>query len=502
MPTMRQPPSPQSSPTPTPSDAYGHGPATPYGVMPHGPHAPASPPHAAFTPGRTPQSGQQADYPYLFQAQTAPPTQPVAPHLSSIGQPASSIVTNGTDIDPYSAGPTASFPRFTPTPSLGPAPVTLQPQPFVPPSPVSAPPLGITSKAAFPSPTPWGRDRLAALVLTLLAVGVHVMWTINDTSTNDAFPSLHNPTTQDYFNALYYIPYTLGAWWLILIPISIINIIRNQVSIITTAVAVQLFFIDVLILNNDPIGNPLAILCLLATGSAAIFTTRMGRTTNPPRHWLVSLGMATNLFLLVSMLHRITKLLLNAKFYQSGMSSQTVNIWMTPAIGPNDRGIPLTVGVVITIIVAVIASINLYLGVSSPTSRVFRYTVGVAPTLVALVNMYILSAFGISRAVVSSGLGLTSIGTGDHPHAKLRAWLASVLLVLLAMGVTALLSRSSAVNRRMQTSWSAAQSSTVGASGSGAVAPTYAGGPQVHSAGVTGPAPLAPPTDPSAPSSW
>ena len=79
--------------------------------MPHGPHTPASSPHAVLTPGHGPQSGQQVDYPYLFQAQTAPPTQPVAPHLSSIGQPASSIVTNGADIDPYSAGPTASSPR-------------------------------------------------------------------------------------------------------------------------------------------------------------------------------------------------------------------------------------------------------------------------------------------------------------------------------------------------------------------------------------------------------
>ena len=340
MPTMRQPPPPQSSPAPTPSDAYGYGPATPYGVMPHGPHTTASPPHAALTPDRGPQGGQQADYPYLFQGQRSTPTQPVAPHLSSIGQPASSIVTNGTDIDPHSAGPTASFPRFTPAPLPGPAPVT--PQPFVPPSLASAPPA-ITRKNAFPSPAPWGRDRLAALALTLLAVGFHVIWTINDTSTNQAFPSLQNPTARDYIQALTYIPLTLGAWWLMLIPISIVNIIRNQASAITTAAAIQLLFIDALILNNDPIGNPFPILCLLATGSAAIFTTRMGRTANPPRHWLVSLGMAMNLFLLISMLHRITKLLLNAKFYQSAMSSQTVNLWMTPAVGPNDRGIPLTV---------------------------------------------------------------------------------------------------------------------------------------------------------------
>ena len=437
MPTMRQPPPPQSSPAPTPSDAYGYGPATPYGVMPHGPHTTASPPHAALTPDRGPQGGQQADYPYLFQGQRSTPTQPVAPHLSSIGQPASSIVTNGTDIDPHSAGPTASFPRFTPAPLPGPAPVT--PQPFVPPSLASAPPA-ITRKNAFPSPAPWGRDRLAALALTLLAVGFHVIWTINDTSTNQAFPSLQNPTARDYIQALTYIPLTLGAWWLILIPISIVNIIRNQASAITTAAAIQLLFIDALILNNDPIGNPFPILCLLATGSAAIFTTRMGRTTNPPRHWLVSLGMAMNLFLLISMLHRITKLLLNAKFYQSAMSSQTVNLWMTPAVGPNDRGIPLTVGIVITIILAVIASINLYLGVSSPTSRVFRYTVGLAPTLIALVNMYILSAFGISRAVVSSGLGLSSTGQ-RLPYVIFRAWAASILLGAIAVGITVLLRR-------------------------------------------------------------
>ena len=464
--------------------------------MPDGPAPSSPPPHAPYTPGHVPQSGQRADYPHLFRGQTATPTQPVAPHLSSIGQPASGIVANGTDAAPYSAGPTASFPRFSPSPA------SVTPQSFARPSMVSAPPLGVTHKAALSSPAPWRRDRVAALVLTLLAVGIHVIWAINDASAHPAFPSLQNPTTQDYYKALYYIPQTLGAWWLILLPIPIITITRNQASTITTAAALQIFFVDTLILNNSIIGNPLPILCLLATGGAAIFTTLMGRTTRPPRQWLVNLGMAVNLFLLVSMAHRLMRLCIHGEVYLSGLSDYPANVWMSPSGRPDGQGIPLTAGVVIMIIVATITSISLYLGFSSPTSRAFRYTVGVAPALMALVNMYILSAFGISRAVVSSGLGLTSIGTGDHPHAKLQAWLASVLLVLLAMGVTALLSRSSAVNRRMQTSWSAAQSSTVRASGSVAVAPTYAGGPQVHPAGVTGPAPLAPPADPSAPSSW
>ena len=498
---MRQPPQPQSSSTPTPSGTDGYGPATPYGVMPHGPYAPASPPHAALTPGHGPQSEQQVDYPYLFQAQTAPPTQPVAPHLSSIGQPASSIVTNGADIDPYSAGPTASFPRFAPAPSPGPLPVTPQPQPFVPPSPVSAPPLGSARKATLPSSAPWGRDRLAALALTLLAVGFHVIWTIKDTSANDSFPSLQNPTPHDYIQALMYIPFTLGAWWLILVPISIISIIRNRASIITTAAAIQLFFIDIFILNNSITGNPLPVLCFLTTGGAAILTTLMGRTTTPPRGWSVNLGMGMNLFLLVTMTHRLVKTFLYST-HKTPLSSFAANMWMTPASSTNFPGIPITTGITIMIIVGIIASISLYLGFSRPTTRTFHYTVGIAPTLMALINMYILSVFGLSGSISLSGLNLTSVGTGKHPHAEFRAWLASILLVLLAMGVTALLRRSSAVRRHVQAPWSTAQSSTVGATGFGAVAPTYAGGPQVHPAGVAGPTPLAPPAAPSAPNSW
>ena len=343
---------------------------------------------------------------------------------------------------------------------------------------------------------------MAALVLTLLAVGIHVIWAINDASAHPAFPSLQNPTTQDYYNALYYIPHTLGAWWLILVAIPIITITRNQASAITTAASLQLFFIDILIFNNSLTGNPLPILCLLTTGGAAIFTTLTGRTTQPPRHWLVSLGMGMNIFLLVSMLHRLMRIILSAKQFRSGQISQTVNIWMSPAIASNDRGIPLTVGVAITIIVVIIASISLYLGLSSPTSRTFRYTVGAAPTIIALVNMYILSAFGLARAIVASALGVTSIGTGKHPHTELRAWLASILLALLAMGVTALLSRSSAAQRHMQTPRGTAQPMATRAPSFGAAAPTYPGGPQAPQQGVTGLTNFAPSTAPSAPNSW
>ena len=102
----------------------------------------------------------------------------MAPHLSSIGQPASSIVTNGADIDPYSAGPTASFPRFAPAPTPSPLPMT--PQPFAPTALVGAPPLGVTRTTALPSPTRWRRDRVIALVTALIACGTQVAWVLYD----------------------------------------------------------------------------------------------------------------------------------------------------------------------------------------------------------------------------------------------------------------------------------------------------------------------------------
>ncbi len=61
--------------------------------------------------------------------------------------------------------------------------------------------------------------------------------------------------------------------------------------------------------------------------------------------------------------------------------------------------------------------------------------------IVTLHNIYILSAFGLSGASVISALGFTVIGQGSHPHAAFRAWVASILLGLIAIGVTVLLNR-------------------------------------------------------------
>ena len=69
---------------------------------------------------------------------------------------------------------------------------------------------------------------------------------------------------------------------------------------------------------------------------------------------------------------------------------------------------------------------------------------------IALHNIYILSAFGLSGASVSSALGLTTIGQGSHPHAAFCAWVASILLGLIAVGVTVLLNRHSPARRPSQ----------------------------------------------------
>ena len=434
---MRQPPQPQSSYTPTPSGTEGHSPATPYGVMPHGPHAPASPPHAALTPGHGPQSGQQVDYPYLFQAQTAPPTQPVAPHLSSIGQPASSIITNGADIDPYSAGPTASFPRFAPAPTPGPLPMT--PQPFAPPAPVGAPPLGVTRATALPSPTRWRRDRVIALVTALIACGTQVAWVLYDLHRQPRFTAPPGFTLNFILYLMFYALGTPGVWWFFLHFSSLKTIFENRPTSVMVAATFQILLIDIFIFNDSIIVTPMPILCLLTTGSAAIAATIMNQHTPTARPWFVTLGSAVNLFMLITALHQLGN---SARYLLSGTnaSERTINIWFSVSAAPNYRGASLVSGIILMIVTALIATISLYLGSQNHHRVAFSRIVGVAPFIMALTNMYILLAYGISVTSINSMLGFSSMGHG-FPYASFRAWGSSILLGAIAVGIMVLLHR-------------------------------------------------------------
>lgn len=453
---MRQPPQPQSSSTPTPSGTDGYGPATPYGVVPHGPHAPASSPPAALTPGYGPQSGQQVDYPYLFQAQTAPPTQPVAPHLSSIGQPASSIVTNGADIDPYSAGPTASFPRFAPAPTPGPLPAP--PQPFTPPALVSAPPLGVTRTTALPSPTRWRRDRVIALVTALIACGTQVAWVLYDLHRQPRFTAPPGFTLNFILYLMFYALSTPGVWWFVLHFSSLKTIFENRPTSVMVAATLQILLIDILIFNDSIIVTPMPILCLLTTGSAAIAATIMNQHTPTARPWFVTLGSAVNLFMLITALHQLGN---SARYLLSGTnaSERTINIWFSVSAAPNYRGAPLVSGIILMIVTALIATISLYLGSQSRHRVAFSRIVGVAPFIMALTNMYILLAYGISATSIGSALGLSSIGQ-SFPYAVFRAWAASILLGAIAVGIIVLLHRHTPATRHTTHQFAPAVSST------------------------------------------
>ena len=377
--------------------------------MPHGPYAPASPPHAALTPGHDPQSGQQVDYPYLFQAQTAPPTQPVAPHLSSIGQPASSIVANGADTDPYSAGPTASFPRFAPAPTPGPLPAT--PQPFAPPAPVSAPPLVVTRTTALPSPTRWRRDRVIALVTALIACGTQVAWVLYDLHRQPRFTAPPGFTLNFILYLMFYALSTPGVWWLVLHFSSLKTIFENRPTSVMVAATFQILLIDILIFNDSIIVTPMPFLCLLTTGSAAIAATIMNQHPPTARPWFVTLGSAVNLFMLVIALHQLAT---SVRYMMSGInaSERTINLWMSVSAAPNYRGAPLVSGIILMIVTA----------------------------LIALTNMYILLAYGISATSIGSALGLSSMGQ-SFPYVLFRAWAASILLGAIAVGIIVLLHR-------------------------------------------------------------
>ena len=212
------------------------------------------------------------------------------------------------------------------------------------------------------------------------------------------------------------------------------------------AATLQVLLIDVLMFNDSITGTPLPILCLLATGGAAIAATIMSQHTPTARSRLVTLGLAANLFILVAALHQLTSSLRYA-LNGANLSERTINLWMTPASGPEYRGAPLIGGIILMIVTAVIAATCLYLGSQHRHTMAFARLVGLAPLIMALTNVYILLAHGLSATSIGSTLGLTSIGK-EFPYIYFRAWGTSILLGVFAVGETVLLHRRASARRR------------------------------------------------------
>ena len=445
---MSQPfPPPQASHTPPASGGPQGRPEQSHGLPP-GPPSPSVSPYAAFAHGSSPQAAPPADYPYLqYRGQTAVPTQPVAQHLSSAGQPASGLVVGETSPRPYQTGPTATFPRSVRAPS--PAAVAATPQPFAQPRLAGFPAPSATRMAVPSASAPWRRERVIALIAMLLACGTQLVWTLIDAFKHPSFHTDAGFTMQFFVELAFYIFHTPGAWWFILILLPLRSICRNRPTAVPAAAALQLFLIDVLIFNNSPISNPLPILCLLVMASAAIATAFMNQRTPSPWPWPGTLGLSVNLFILVSMLHRLVKSILYASNVYD-VRSATVGLWMVPSPSNEHLGAPYTPGILLTIITAIIAAVTLYFGYRPSRRPVFAKLCGIAPMIITLHNIYILSAFGLSGASVISALGFTVIGQGSHPHAAFRAWVASILLGLIAVGVTVLLNRRSSARRPTQ----------------------------------------------------
>ena len=444
---MSQPLPPPQASHPQASGGPQGSPEQPYGLPPGAP-SPSISPYAAFAHRSSPRAVPPADYPYLqHRGQTAVPTQPMAQHLSSTGQPASGLVVGGTSPEPYQAVPTATFPRSVRVPS--PAAVTAAPQPLAQPQLASPPVPSTTRLVASSASTPWRRDRVIALIATLLACGTLLVWTLIDASKHPSFHTDEGLTMLFFVDLVFYILHTPGAWWLILGLLPLIAICRDRPTAVPAAAALQLFLIDVLIFNNSPISNPLPILCLLMMASATIATTSMNQRTRSPWPWPVTLGLSVNLFILVSMFHRLTKSLLYAP-HNYDTQSATIGLWMVPSPSSKYPGTPYILGILLTIIITTISAITLHVGHRPSRRPVFAKLCGIAPMFIALHNIYILSTFGLSGASVSSALGLTTIGQGSHPHAAFRAWVASILLGLIAVGVTVLLNRHSPTRSPIQ----------------------------------------------------
>ena len=411
----------------------------PYGVVPDR-QPPSTSPYAAFAQQAPPPGRQQTDYPYLNHGQAAVPTQPVAQHLSNIGQPANRIAADSTGADPYSTGPTAHFPRYVP--SLSPAPVPAAPRRFT-----QSQPPGALRQAA--TSTPWRRDRVIALITTLIACGTVTIWTIIDASKQPFLRASEAFTLIFFLRLFFQLVYALGAWWLALMLLSARAIYENRPSVVMAATTLQLFLIDVLIFSNSnsTIRNPLIIPCLLVTGGAAAATTIMSQHTPNPRPWPITLGLAVNLFVLISMLHQLTMMFLGALQGDTPVES-TFSLWLANARGQQYPGIPFGIGIILMIIAAAVAGASLYLGSRHPYKRTFVRLAGIAPMILSLTNMVVLSVYKISSASITSAFGLTSVARGSFQHAYLRSWCASILLAVITIGVAVMLYRQPSAGSR------------------------------------------------------
>mgnify|MGYP001782635346 CR=1 FL=1 len=98
----------------------------------------------------------------------------------------------------------------------GPLPVIPQPQPLAPPAPVSAPPLVVTRTTSSPSPTRWRRDRIIALITTLIACGAQIVWVLYDLHRQPRFTAPPGFTLDFILYLLFYALSTPGVWWFFL----------------------------------------------------------------------------------------------------------------------------------------------------------------------------------------------------------------------------------------------------------------------------------------------
>ena len=173
---------------------------------------------------------------------------------------------------------------------------------------------------------------------------------------------------------------------------------------------------------------------------AAISTASMNQRAQSPWRWPVTLGLSVNLFILVSMLHRLAKpVLYSMNSYD--VQGATVGLWMVPSPSNEYPGTPYIPGALLTIITChCCCSCPIFRVPSVATVRI-RKACGIAPMIVTLHNIYTLSAFGLSGASVISALGFTVIGEGEPPSRGFPRMGGVDPLGLITIGVTVLLNR-------------------------------------------------------------
>ncbi|WP_315583880.1 annexin A7 [Actinomyces viscosus] len=253
-------------------------------------------------------------------------------------------------------------------------------------------------------PVPWHGEKMAALILMLVACGlefiIYITFILNfrgdggwgQVATLTALFAFVTPVIWSHYFGLR-------------------HLFRNQP--VSEMVGLSLWFgLGVLTVtsgfSSDPysdLHNVVFILLFIVCAICAPLTVRLNQRLRNPQPWNVTLALGACQFILLNNALRLIELgvmTYTAISRGQGISQHTSNTWLMWS-NSGGVGLPLAPGLILSVTITALAAAGLFLGMRSPQRRAFRIISVTAASLLTLQNLFVLLVYGLPTS-------------GEHSH--------------------------------------------------------------------------------------